>query len=187
MVVMHCIHSPHPNPATADLSGMHAGGDGKLFILTTDGKYFKADPHNGVVTLIAQTSLPLLGSNLRGDMASCVPHDEHHHGDGHGDGDDDDDDDGDRTIIAGDESYAKVLPNPVNGGDAIIYLEVAEQSNVEMQILTSEGNVSQSIKKVLVKGENQIRIQTTDLKPGMYAVVFRFPSGKRITTKFIRL
>jgi hypothetical protein len=57
---------------------MHAGDDGKLFILTIDGKYYKGNPDNGVVSLIAQTTLPLLGNNLRGDMASCVKHKEHH-------------------------------------------------------------------------------------------------------------
>jgi len=181
VATLHCMHPSQPNPSTQDLSGMHAGENGKLFILTTDGKYYKANANNGVVTLVAQTTLPLSGSNLRGDMASCVPRDEHHHGEGH------DDDDGDRTIFAGDESLVRILPNPVNGGEAVIYIDVPEQTNAEIQILTAEGNLSQSMKKVLAKGENQIRMQTKDLKPGMYAVVFRFPSGKTTTTKFIRL
>ena len=190
-LVLNCIDPNHPNVPTQDLSGMHAAPDnGKLFILTTDGKYYTANPHNGVVTLVAQTTLPLLGNNLRGDMASCVKSTHKHHGDGDDDDDDDDDhgdnDDGDRGI-AGNGSFVKVLPNPVTGSQLVVHITVPEATTVELQVLTTDGFLSQSLKKTLVKGDNEVPLQVGALKHGMYAIVLRYPSGKTTTTKFIRL
>ena len=60
------------NPVTQDLAGLFFDKNGALFILTTDGKYYKGDISSGAVSLITQTTLPLIAGNLRGDMASCV-------------------------------------------------------------------------------------------------------------------
>jgi len=181
---LNCINPHNPNVATQDLSGMHAGENGKLYILTTDGKYYRGNPDNGVITLVAQTSLPLLANNLRGDMASCIPG---HHGEGHGDGDDDDDDDdGDKAVAAG-EPFVRIWPNPVTGNEAIVDVTVPAQTAVDIQVITVDGNLSKSIKRVLAEGDNQLRIDVKDLKQGMYDVVLRFPSGKTTTTKFIKL
>jgi hypothetical protein len=70
-----CLDPTSPNPMTADLAGCFFDtGGGSLFILTTDGNLYKGNIAGGTnsVTLITQTALPLLGGNLRGDMASCI-------------------------------------------------------------------------------------------------------------------
>lgn len=66
-----CITPTTPNPATQDLAGLFIGPKGALYILTTDGKYYKGDVTTGNVTLVGQTNLPLESGTLRGDMASC--------------------------------------------------------------------------------------------------------------------
>ena len=67
-----CISPATPNPATADLAGLFFGPDTSLFILTTDGKYYKGNVQTGTISLVTQTTLPLENGNLRGDMASCT-------------------------------------------------------------------------------------------------------------------
>jgi hypothetical protein len=67
-----CIDPSQPNIPTRDLAGMFFDKGNDLFILTVDGNYYKANSGTGTVSLVTQTSLPLLGGNLRGDMASCV-------------------------------------------------------------------------------------------------------------------
>ncbi|HXB95125.1 MAG TPA: hypothetical protein VNU70_08200, partial [Puia sp.] len=67
-----CMPPAQLNVPTDDLSGLYFGNDSSLFILTIDGKYYKANTTSGMISLVAQTSLPLLNGNLRGDMASCV-------------------------------------------------------------------------------------------------------------------
>jgi hypothetical protein len=161
---------------------MHAGDDGKLFILTTDGKYYQGNPNNGVVSLIAQTNLPLLGNNLRGDMASCVKHKEHH--DYHREPEESDVNDSD----AGDEELAvKVLPNPVGGDEVTVFVNSREQTSVELRVMDVSGNVNRTIKQSLIKGDNQLRVPVKNLKSGLYAIVLVFPSGRTSATKFIRL
>jgi len=181
-LILHCINPEHQNEPTQDLSGMHAGDDGKLFILTTDGKYYQGNPNNGVVSLIAQTNLPLLGNNLRGDMASCVKHKEHH--DYHREAEESDVNDSD----AGDEELAvKVLPNPVGGDEVTVFVNSQEQTSVELRVMDVSGNVNRTIKQSLIKGDNQLRVPVKNLKSGMYAIVLVFPSGRTSATKFIRL
>ena len=163
---------------------MHAGDDGKLFILTTDGKYYEGNPKTGVVSLIAQTTLPLLGNNLRGDMASCVKHKEHH--DYHREAEESDDNDSDNDT--GDEEIAvKVLPNPVGGDEVTVFVNSQEQTSVELRVMDVSGNVNRTIKESLIKGDNQLRVPVKNLKSGMYAIVVVFPSGRTSATKFIRL
>jgi len=183
-LILHCINPEHPNEPTQDLSGMHAGNDGKLFILTTDGKYYQGDPHSGVVSLVAQTSLPLSGNNLRGDMASCVKHKEHHYF--HREAGENAENDTDNDAV--DEELAvKVLPNPVSGDELTVFVNSQEQTTVELRVLDVNGNVNKTIKQSLIKGDNQVRVPVRNLKSGMYAVVLVFPSGKTNATKFIRL
>lgn len=68
-----CIDPPTPNPTTADLAGaFFNNGSGTLYLLTTDGKYYSGSVGTGVVSLITQTTLPLISGNLRGDMAACI-------------------------------------------------------------------------------------------------------------------
>ena len=67
-----CISPATPNPPTADLSGLFFSPDTSLFILTTDGKYYKGNVQTGAISLVTQTTLPLQNGNLRGDMASCL-------------------------------------------------------------------------------------------------------------------
>jgi len=81
----------------------------------------------------------------------------------------------------------RIWPNPVTGNEAIVDVTVPAQTAVDIQVITVDGNLSKSIKRVLAEGDNQLRIDVKDLKQGMYAVVLRFPSGKTTTTKFIKL
>jgi len=70
--VFTCMAPTLPNPSTNDLSGLFFGNDSALFILTTDGQFYKGNVSTGTITHVAQTALPLTSGNLRGDMASCV-------------------------------------------------------------------------------------------------------------------
>ena len=185
-LILHCINPEHPNEPTQDLSGMHAGDDGKLFILTTDGKYYQGNPNNGAVSLIAQTDLPLLGNNLRGDMASCVKHKEHHYY--HREAGEIAENNNDSDNDAGDEELAvKVLPNPVGGDEVTVFVNSPDQTSVELRVMDVSGNVNRTVKQSLIKGDNQLRVPVKNLKSGMYAIVLVFPSGRTSATKFIRL
>ena len=195
-ITLKCITPNSPNPATQDLSGMHADQNGKLFILTIDGKYYRGNPENGKINLVAQTTLPLLANNLRGDMASCVKklereHHPPHHGDNDGDDDDDDDDDYGRHasngLVIDANSSMRVAPNPVNSDEVVVYVTMQEPATVVMKIVDMNGDQIQSNKQVLVKGDNQVRLQVRGLKSGMFAVVMTYPSGQTGTVKFIRL
>ena len=163
---------------------MHAGDDGKLFILTTDGKYYQGNPDNGVVSLIAQTALAALRQQFTGDMASCVKHKEHH--EYHREAGENDD--SDTHSDASDEELAvKVLPNPVAGDEVTVFVNSREQASVELRVMDVSGNVNRTIKEALIKGDNQLRVPVKNLKSGMYAIVIVFPSGRTSATKFIRL
>jgi hypothetical protein len=182
-MVLNCMEpAGGENEPTQDLSGMHADKNGQLFILTIDGKYYRGNPNNGKVMLIAQTDLPLQSNNLRGDMASCVaPQNNHREGEGDDDGDDlfhsfDDDD-----------SPIKVLPNPVNGDEITVIVNSAIQTSVELKIMDVSGHVNSVNRQMLVGGDNQLKVPVKNLKNGMYAVVVIFPSGKTSATKFIRM
>jgi hypothetical protein len=70
--VFTCFDPPQPNIPTNDLSGLYFGMDSLLYILTIDGKYYKGNVQTGAISLVTQTTLPLLNGNLRGDMASCA-------------------------------------------------------------------------------------------------------------------
>jgi hypothetical protein len=182
--ILHCINPEHPNEPTQDLSGMHGGSDGKLFILTIDGKYYQGNPKNGIVSIMAQTNLPLSGNNLRGDMASCVKHKEHH--DYHREESERNDNDNDND--AGDEELAvKVLPNAAGGDEVTVFVNSQEQTPVGLRVMDVSGNINRTIKPSLIKGDNQVRVPVKNLKSGMYGIVIVFPSGRTSATKFIRL
>jgi hypothetical protein len=167
------------NVATQDLSGMHADKNGQLFILTIDGKYYRGNPNNGKVMLVAQTDLPLQSDNLRGDMASCVAPDNNHR-----EGDDDDDT---FNFFDDDDSQVRVLPNPANGDEITVTVSTKEQANVELKIMDMNGHLNKVQKQLLVNGDNQFRVPVKNLTSGMYALVVVFPSGKTSATKFIRV
>jgi hypothetical protein len=67
-----CLTPATPNPTAQELAGLFIGSKGALYILTTDGKYYKGNMATGVVALVSQTNLPLESGRLRGDMASCL-------------------------------------------------------------------------------------------------------------------
>lgn len=191
-LTLNCVNPSHNTPVTQDLSGMHADEDGNIFILTIDGKYYKANPNNGNITLVNQTTLPLQGNNLRGDMASCVggkekDDDDHHHH--HGDGDDDDEY---GRYVDNDEFAAggrglRVGPNPVNVDEMTLFINTEDQSPAEMRIVDANGNTMQMRRLSLARGINQVRVLVRDLRPGIFAVVIVYPSGKTSTVKFIRI
>lgn len=184
VLVMDC-KDRQGNPATQDLSGMHSNNDGEIFLLTIDGKYYRANTNNGAITEVAQTTLPLLANNLRGDMASCV-----RQGRGHGDhenGHDDDDDDYWGRLSDESGRSLRVGPNPVTGDEIVLYVESDETGGADMRIVDANGNARQNRKLQLAKGSNQVRILVRDLQRGVFAMVLTYPNGKVSTVKFIRM
>jgi hypothetical protein len=179
--VLNCINTIHPNIPIIDFSGLYSDNNGRLFILTIDGKFYRGNVNNGVITLVTQTTLPLLGNNLRGDMASCVRKKEHHDGD-----DDDDDDDHHHDKDRKDESV-RIASNPVQQNQMTILINAGENTRVQMQIAGSTGNPVQSKTIFLTMGANQFNVDVSLLNKGLYSVILTYPSGKRTATKFVRL
>jgi hypothetical protein len=181
--ILDCMDPSSLNPLTQDLSGMHVGEDDKIYILTTDGKYYRGNPNNGLITLVAQTTLPLLANNLRGDMASCVRR-SHHDDDREGDDELSDDE---RIPDAEENVLMRVSPNPVSGTEVVVSVNIPAQTTVELQVLDMNGNSTRSERRVLVAGENRLRVSTVGLRSGTYAVILVFPSGNTTAIKFVRL
>jgi hypothetical protein len=180
---LHCLNGHPSNQPTQDLSGMFANDDDRLFILTIDGKFYRANPHNGMITLVNQTTLPRFANNLRGDMASCVKKNEH----GHGHDDDDDGRYGDDIYTSVDQ-YLRVAPNPVSGSEMLVLVNSDEQATVEVRILDMNGKMMQQMPKAsLIRGENQFKLQVRDLQRGMFTLLLQYPSGKRQVVKFVRM
>jgi len=179
--VLNCIDPAQPNIPIIDLSGMFSNKNGRLFILTIDGKYYRGNVHNGVITLITQTALPLLGNNLRGDMASCVGRDEHHEGK---DGEDDDDDDHDKDHK---DQSIHIAPNPVQENQMTVSINSEENIRVQMQIMGATGNPVQTRTIVLSQGSNQFQVDVSHLAQGIYSLLLIYPSGDKSAKKFIRL
>lgn len=179
---LNCINPRFTNVATMDLSGMFASGNGKIYIMTIDGKLYKGNPENGSVRLVDQTELPLLGNNLRGDMASCVR--KKHYGHGYGHYNDHDkiadlfNDDSDNRM--------RINPNPVNTGEATVFVDAEESGIAELQLLDMNSNVTIRQKWTLVKGANQLKLNTTRLASGVFSAVLVYPSGKTSVIKFIK-
>lgn len=181
-LVLTCVNPASPNIATQDLSGMHADSEGNLFILTIDGKYYTANPVNGVITEVAQTGLPLLSNNLRGDMASCVPKSKNGN---HGRDDDGSSWDEDPGVAM--QAGMWIAPNPVEGNELSLNVHSLEQSDVELRIIDANGKLIQTRKISLARGENQFKVQLIRPGKGMYAAVLVYPSGRTSTSKFIRM
>jgi hypothetical protein len=174
--VLNCINPAEPNIPIIDLSGLYSDENGRLFILTIDGKYYRANVHNGVIKLVTQTSLPLIGNNLRGDMASCVGRDEHR--------DLAEDADGERPD---NRDEIRVIPNPVKDNQMEVSVNAAENSRVQMQITGSTGNPVQTRTVMLSGGSNQFQVNLTNVRPGFYSIVLTYPTGKVVSAKFIKL
>lgn len=177
--VLHCINPPQSNIPIADLSGLFSGENGRLFILTTDGKYYRGNVHNGVIKLIGQTALPLLGNNLRGDMASCVSKE------GHQNPDDEDD-----VGHSGNDHHngtIRISPNPVREDQMEVSVTAGENTRVQMQILGGAGNLLSGRAIHLVQGSNQFTVDASRLHKGFYSLVLIYPSGERKTEKFLKL
>lgn len=190
--VLNCIDPSQPNVETMDLSGMFATRDGKLYILTIDGKYYKANTNNGVVSLVTQTTLPLESNNLRGDMASCVGHHRHHNGGGDdddhdGDDDDDEDDDDGRIDINRETIEMRIAPNPVNTSQFMLNVESPTTGRYQMQIVDVNNNIIVSRPITINRGSNQFTIAAGNLGRGYYSLVLTSEFGSRSSVKFIRL
>lgn len=182
---LNCINVRYPNVATMDLSGMFASGNGKVYILTIDGKLYKGNPENGSIRLVDQTELPLLGNNLRGDMASCVKkkHPNSHHN--WWDNDHDYDKPGNLLDDQGNNSM-RISPNPVNTGEVTVFVDADETGSAELQLLDMNSNVTIRQKWILVKGANQLKLNTTHLASGVFSAILVYPSGKTSVIKFIK-
>lgn len=180
--VLNCIDPPQPNVAITDLSGLFFNKNGRLFILTTDGKFYRGNVHNGVVKLVTQTTLPLIGNNLRGDMASCIKKKDHHDRD-----DDDDDDDDDHHGDDHHNGNLRVMPNPVQENQLTISVNSESNARVQVQIISATGSPMQTKTISLNAGSNQFQLNLSDFSKGIYSLVVVYPSGDIITTRFIKL
>ena len=173
--VLNCIDVPQPNVAITDLAGLYSDKEGRLFILTIDGKFYRGNVHTGVISPVAQTALPLLAGNLRGDMASCVGKTEK-------DKDDDEDDHPGR----GDAAF-RVTPNPVTAGQILLSVNSDVNTRVQLQILGPTGSPVLNKELTLVAGANQVPVDVSRLYKGLYSATLIYPSGKRVSVKFLRL
>ncbi|GGA91596.1 hypothetical protein GCM10011511_13690 [Puia dinghuensis] len=178
--VLNCITAKQPNPPIRDMCGLFSGDDGGLFILTIDGKFYRGNVSTGEITLITQTALPLLGNNLRGDMASCVPKINN-------DNDDEDDEDQDAQNDRTGDGGMKIAPNPIQTGRMNLSVNAGENARVRLQIIGSTGVPLQTRNLNLVSGANQFRLDVTSLHQGVYTVILLFPSGRVNIAKFIKL
>lgn len=166
--VLNCITPAQPNIAINDLSGLYSDNTGALYILTTDGKFYKGNVSTGVISLVNQTTLPLQGSNLRGDMASCIG----------------------ATPAAGPAASAnvvRVVPNPVNGSRAVLSVQCDENGRAQVQIMDARGNYIRSMIVNLVSGSNQVTLDVARLQNGLYSAIVVYPSGHRAVVKFLKL
>jgi Secretion system C-terminal sorting domain/Repeat of unknown function (DUF6923) len=179
--VLNCINPAQPNVPITDLSGLFSGNNGRLFILTIDGKFYRGNVHNGRIILITQTVLPLLGNNLRGDMASCIGRSNPR------DRDEDDDEEDDHRDNDNHGELIRIGPNPVHDNLMIVTVNSNENTHVQIQVVGSTGNLMQSGSIVLAKGNNQFRVDVSLLHQGLYSLVLTYPSGKRTSVKFLRL
>lgn len=165
--VLNCITPAQPNIAITDLSGLYSDNSGALYILTTDGKFYKGNVQTGVISLVNQTTLPLQGGNLRGDMASCIG--------------------ATPAASQGSQDEASITPNPVNGSQAILSVLCNENVRAQVQVMDARGNRIRSITVNLIAGLNQCPINVAGLQRGLYSAVVIYPSGHRMVVKFIRL
>ena len=170
--VLNCIIPERPNPSMGDMAGLFSGDGGNLFILTTDGKFYRGNPHNGEIRLITQTALPLLSNNLRGDMASCIRA-------------------GDSTNNQqnnnSDDTRMVVTPNPVQTGQINLSVTAQENARAKLQILSPTGVPVQIRELNLITGANQVQLDISQLRQGVYSVLLYWPSGRVSIAKFIRL
>jgi hypothetical protein len=163
------------------MAGLFSGDGGNLFILTTDGKFYRGNPHNGEIRLITQTTLPLQANNLRGDMASCVP------GRDSTQDKDDDDDDNRGSQNNNNDGDMRIAPNPVQTSQMNLSVNSGENARAKLQILSPTGAPVQVRELNLVTGPNQIQLDATHLHQGVYSVILYWASGRVSIAKFIRL
>jgi len=178
--VLNCITPEHQNPPIADMAGLFSGDGGNLFILTTNGKFYRGNPHNGEIRLITQTALPLLAHNLRGDMASCIP--------GRDTAQDEDGDDDNRgSQNNNNDGDLHITPNPVQASQMNLSVNSGENARARLQIVSPTGVPVQVRELNLVTGPNQVRLDATQLRQGVYSVILYWASGRVSIAKFIRL
>lgn len=192
--VLNCITPEHPNPPIEDMCGLFSGDGGNLFILTIDGKFYKGNTKNGEISLITQTALPLLGNNLRGDMASCIPRnkmDNDHPGMGEGEHDRDDhgdNDQGDNNNQGRDhDGGMRIAPNPIQSGQMSVSVNSQGNEQARLQIIGPNGSPVQTTNIVLVPGSNQFQLDVSQLTQGVYSAILFFASGRVNITKFVKL
>lgn len=166
--VLNCITPAQPNIAINDLSGLYSDNSGALYILTTDGKFYKGNAGTGVISLVNQTTLPLQGNNLRGDMASCIS----------------------ATPAASQNVPAdviRIVPNPVNGSQTVLSVQCNDNGRAQVQIMDARGNYVRSMIVNLVSGLNKITLDVSRLQRGLYSAILVYPSGHRAVVKFLKL
>jgi len=166
--VFTCMDTPQPNTPTNDLSGLYFGMDSMLYILTIDGKYYKGNVQTGAISLVTQTTLPLLNGNLRGDMASCI---------------------GAMPTARQDQpdNPARIAPNPVSGNQVLVEVQADENVRVQVKIMDARGTYVKATAMDLAPGLNQFRLDLSGLRQGLYTAILTYPSGKRTVIKFIKM
>jgi hypothetical protein len=173
--VLNVITPTTTNPPIANMCGMFSGAAGDLFILTTDGRFYKGDPGTGEISLITRTALPVLGNDLRGDMASCVP----------------------RSTTANVQSGVSndadpngglhIAPNPVASGQITVSVNSQGNDQARLQIIGPTGSPLKTRNIQLIPGSNQFQLDVSQLNQGVYSVILYCTSGRVSTTKFVRL
>jgi hypothetical protein len=166
--VLNCINPSQPNLPVNDLSGLYTDNN-TLYILTTDGKFYSGNVSTGVISLVGQTTLPLLGNNLRGDMASCAGASQPP-----------------RQDVAGDD-VVRITPNPAHGNQATVSVQSSVNTRIRLQIMDASGTHKLSAIFKLTPGSNQFTLNISGLPQGFYSALVLHDSGKRSIIKFLRL
>ena len=173
--VLNGVIPANTNPAIANMCGLFNGNAGALFILTTDGKFYKGDPATGEIGLITQTGLPLLGFNLRGDLASCVPATSTTNN---------------PTVTGNDQDRdndMRVAPNPVQSGQVIVSVNSQGNEHGRLQVVGPTGSPLETKNVQLSTGSNQFQLDVSQLREGIYSVILYLESGRIVTRKLVRL
>jgi hypothetical protein len=113
-------------------------------------------------------------------MASCIP--------GRDTAQDEDGDDDNRgSQNNNNDGDLHITPNPVQASQMNLSVNSGENARARLQIVSPTGVPVQVRELNLVTGPNQVRLDATQLRQGVYSVILYWASGRVSIAKFIRL
>jgi len=82
------------------------------------------------------------------------------------------------STLADDIAFSLPFPNPVSN-TVSIQINTTQQHSGSVQIINSDGKVAAERNFNFQIGNNILTLPTKDLRPGIYYLLFRFPSGNK--------